>query len=270
MDRANQTIWQNSFYTEKAIEMIDEIERGKSFLSHHRPSMGSWGESLLRNALCKILPERIKVTQGFICKSFEDKGISSECPQCDIILYNSNYEPLSFGEISIVSYKAVFAVIEVKTSIKRASFERTIKNFEKLYSKYGVKCMYLFIFNGCRPQTIEKYFYPLLDMSIGEYTIGEPKYDYGNFNELPHGIISLRENYYLRKDYVVTERDMIGYAAYEISYHTKELKTSVVSCLQLFLADLFHKLGNEILYKDDDNQVLDTLERKYAFGLFNM
>lgn len=54
------------YYRSKAECLLTQINEGREFLSHHKPSLGFWGEHLLRGFLRENLPNDVKVTQGFV------------------------------------------------------------------------------------------------------------------------------------------------------------------------------------------------------------
>lgn len=54
------------YYRSKAECLLTQINDGREFLSHHKPSLGFWGEHLLRGFLRENLPNDVKVTQGFV------------------------------------------------------------------------------------------------------------------------------------------------------------------------------------------------------------
>lgn len=44
------------YYRSKAKCLLTQINDGREFLSHHKPSLGFWGEHLLRGFLRENLP----------------------------------------------------------------------------------------------------------------------------------------------------------------------------------------------------------------------
>ena len=54
------------YYRSKAECLLTQINDGREFLSHHKPSLGFLGEHLLRGFLRENLPNDVKVTQGFV------------------------------------------------------------------------------------------------------------------------------------------------------------------------------------------------------------
>ena len=106
---SNYTI---EYYRLKAECLLTQINDGREFLSHHKPSLGFWGEHLLRGFLRENLPNDVKVTQGFVTLDEDFDSIRQKLfylihkkednvervfsdpisPQCDIILYRDKVE----------------------------------------------------------------------------------------------------------------------------------------------------------------------------------
>lgn len=267
---------------------MTQINDGREFLSHHKPSLGFWGEHLLRGFLRENLPNDVKVTQGFVTldEDFDSirqklyfltnkKEDDTECvfsdsisPQCDIILYRNNVVK-SFGEIDIVNAKDVVCVIEVKCSIGRKSFERTNEVFKSL-QLIGVDKKYLFIYNSPLLGTLKSYFFSKQSAEKQDdfVVIDDTNmiYDHGIEAYLPSAIIGVNQNYILCQDYVVDGRDQFGYIAYRL---TKE-KASL-SCLQLFLSSLYQNIEEgEVVSNKPFNMEFDGMTSEYSFGLYDL
>lgn len=276
------------YYRSKAECLLTQINDGREFLSHHKPSLGFGGEHLLRGFLRENLPNDVKVTQGFVTLDEDFDSIrqklyfltnkkeddveyvfsDSISPQCDIILYRNNVVK-SFGEIDIVNAKDVVCVIEVKCSIGRKSFERTNEIFKRL-QLMGVDKKYLFIYNSPLLGTLKSYFFPKQSAEKQDdfVVIDDTNmiYDHGIEAYLPSGIIGVNQNYILCQDYVVDGRDQFGYIAYRL---TKE-KTSL-SCLQLFLSSLYQNIEEgEVVSKKPFNMEFDGMTSDYSFGLYDL
>lgn len=276
------------YYRSKAECLLTQINDGREFLSHHKPSLGFWGEHLLRGFLRENLPNDVKVTQGFVTLDEDFDSIrlklyfltnkkeddveyvfsDSISPQCDIILYRNNVVK-SFGEIDIVNAKDVVCVIEVKCSIERKSFERTNEIFKRL-QLMGVDKKYLFIYNSPLLGTLKSYFFPKQSAEKQDdfVVIDDTNmiYDHGIEAYLPSGIIGVNQNYILCQDYVVDGRDQFGYIAYRL---TKE-KASL-SCLQLFLSSLYQNIEEgEVVSKKPFNMEFDGMTSDYSFGLYDL
>lgn len=276
------------YYRSKAECLLTQINDGREFFSHHKPSLGFWGEHLLRGFLRENLPNDIKVTQGFVTLDEDFDSIrqklyflknrkeddveyvfsDSISPQCDIILYRNNVVK-SFGEIDVVNAKDVVCVIEVKCSIGRKSFERTNEVFKRL-QLMGVDKKYLFIYNSPLLDTMKSYFFPKQSAEKQDAFVvidgTNMIYDHGIEAYLPSAIIGVNQNYILCQDYVIDGQDQFGYIAYRL---TKE-KTSL-SCLQLFLSSLYQNIEEgEVVSKKPFNMEFDGMTSDYSFGLYDL
>ena len=274
------------YYRSKAECLLTQINDGREFLSHHKPSLGFWGEHLLRGFLRENLPNDVKVTQGFVTldEDFDSirqklyymihhKEDNVDCvfsdpisPQCDIILYRNNVVK-SFGEIDVVNAKDVVCVIEVKCSINRKGFKDVLSNFKRL-SAMGIQNKYIFIYNAPKYDTLMSYFYPKQDKMNDEVIVDDGAnalYDHGDEAYLPSAIIGVNRDYLLCQDLIIGEPDKYGYVAYRL---TKEKAN--LSCLQLFLSSLF-----QIIEEEDDiskkpfEMDFDNMICEYSFGLYN-
>lgn len=265
---------------------MTQINDGREFLSHHKPSLGFWGEHLLRGFLRENLPNDVNVTQGFVTLDEDFDSIRQKLfylihkkednvervfsdpisPQCDIILYRDKVVK-SFGEIDIVNAKDVVCVIEVKCSINRKGFKDVLSNFKRL-SAMGVQYKYIFIYNAPKYGTLTSYFYPKQDKMNDEVIVDDGAnalYDHGDEAYLPSAIIGVNRDYLLCQDLIIGEPDKYGYVAYRL---TKEKAN--LSCLQLFLSSLF-----QIIEEEDDiskkpfEMDFDNMICEYSFGLYN-
>ena len=280
--------YDNDIFRLKAVSLLRQIEEAKEFLSCHKPSLGFWGEHILRGFLRENLPNDVKVTQGFVTLDEDFDSIRQKLycmihqkednverdfsdlisPQCDIILYK-NKVVKSFGEIDLVNAKDVVCVIEVKCSIGRKSFERTNEVFKRL-QLMGVGKKYLFIYNSPLLGTLKSYFFPKQSAEKQETFVvldgTNMIYDHGIEAYLPSAIIGVNQNYILCKDYVIGGRDQFGYIAYRL---TKE-KASL-SCLQLFLSSLYQNIEEgEVVSKKPFNMEFDGITSDYSFGLYDL
>ena len=279
--------YDNDIFRLKAVSLLRQIEEAKEFLSCHKPSLGFWGEHLLRGFLRENLPNDVKVTQGFVTldEDFDSirqklyymihhKEDNVDCvfsdpisPQCDIILYRNNVVK-SFGEIDIVNAKDVVCVIEVKCSINRKGFKDVLSNFKRL-SAMGIQNKYIFIYNAPKYDTLMLYFYPKQDKKNDEVIVDDGAnalYDHGDEAYLPLAIIGVNQDYALCQDYIIGERDLFGYIAYRL---TKE--NASLSCLQLFLSFLCQNIeGKKIVTKKPFEMKFDGMACDYRFGLYDL
>ncbi len=274
------------YYRSKAECLLTQINDGREFLSHHKPSLGFWGEHLLRGFLCENLPNDVKVTQGFVTLDEDFDSIrqklyfltnkkeddveyvfsDSISPQCDIILYRNNVVK-SFSEIDVVNAKDVVCVIEVKCSINRKGFKDVLSKFKRL-SEMGVQNKYIFIYNAPKYDTLMSYFYPKQDKMNDEVIVDDGAnalYDHGDETYLPSVIIGVNRDYLLCQDFVAGGPDKFGYVAYRL---TKEKAN--LSCLQLFLSSLFQVIeGGDDISKKPFEMDFDDMICDYSFGLYN-
>lgn len=203
----------NEFYRLKAEELLFRWKQIKSLSPNHNLSIGLFAENILRHFLREVLPKKAVVTQGIISHN----GRLSN--QCDIIIYNGlEYAPIyTFSDFDIVPSESVYCVIEVKSSISRKTFTKTLSDFEKL-TQLNVHRKYLFIFNSCQLSTFEQYFHIIrnpvyrgLPQDVS-YIVNGPSYDHDSFGDLPDAIISLNQKFFLQKAFC--SEDTMGYHAY--------------------------------------------------------
>ena len=278
--------YDNDIFRLKAVSLLRQIEKAKEFLSCHKPSLGFWGEHILRGFLRENLPNDVKVTQGFVTLDEDFDSIRQKLycmihqkednverdfsdlisPQCDIILYRNNVVK-SFKEIDIVNAKDVVCVIEVKCSINRKGFKDVQSNFKRL-SAMGVQNKYIFIYNAPKYATLMSYFYPKQDKMNDEVIVDDGAnalYDHGDEAYLPSAIIGVNRDYLLGQDLIIGEPDKFGYVAYRL---TKE--NANLSCLQLFLSSLFQIVeGEDDISKKPFEVDFDDMICDYSFGLYN-
>lgn len=226
---------ENDYYRFKAEELVIRLKQIKSVVLKHNLTIGQIAEAILRTFLKEILPQKVKIVQGFICK---DNQIST---QCDIIIYDClNYSPLyMWDDLVVIESKAVIAVIEVKVSLREKEFVKTMKDFE-LLRVLGVTNKFLFIYNAPLIKTLKYYFFSQpIDINDDPIFADSSKYDYDNFENLPDAIIGLSRTYFLQKGYIDTGRDMLGYHSFVwIDEESKE-----ISCLEEFISVLLNIIG---------------------------
>src|SRR5713101_7162440 len=92
--------------------------------NRHQPAKGSYREALLRRLLRRVLPDRFRVSTGFIYRWADDPS-----RQLDVLVWDAQrYSALlEEGELAILTPESVAAIIEVKsvfsTSELRDGFE---------------------------------------------------------------------------------------------------------------------------------------------------
>ena len=227
-----KTIKHNELLRLQLTALLNNLEQARQMIPNHMPSFGSVAESILRNYLDSFLPQKVSICQGFV----ECNGEVSN--QCDIILYNSNdYAPIYFyGDIKIISHKAVYAVIEVKTGIDCKRFGEVLHSFDRL-TRFGIQNKFLFIYEGCSIKTLKKYFFSKHSPHYGKVL------DKDDFESLPNAIISLKHDYYLAKDHVQTDNDdSFGYMA----YYSIDSSNKAIACLNAFTEKVFSIVTPEL------------------------
>lgn len=249
----------NDEYRVKAHTLFGILLESYEFLKQHKPSLGNFGEHILRDFLSKILPHDIGVTQGFVQGM---NGVSS--PQCDIIIYKKTTDAIvkKFGDIYIISSKDVLSTIEVKTRIQRKTFRSSVKAFKKL-ANMGCCNNYIFVYNAISPQALCSYFYPKINDNIK----GNEIYNHGDQYHLPIAICNLQSNYYLCQDYVINERDEYGYIAYQLKDDVSE-----ISCLQIFIGTLINLCHSNDTDKNEVSGDIDIKDLRilYSHGLWQL
>ncbi len=242
----------NEFYRLKAQEFLNKLSQAQLLISHN-PSRGYVGEEILRDFLSTSLPSCAKVTQGFVING------NSISPQCDIIIYdNINYAPIySFGSVDLIPIESVYCVIEVKTNINRASFNKVIADFKRL-NDMGVPNKALFLYKCCSPQTIESYFFPKQTQEIELSFSNEDKllYDIDDYHALPDIVVSLEPDIYYEKGQFQDENnDYYGYNYYK----TKDKANKYISCLQKTLCYILEEISPEknVVFKQALNSQKD-------------
>lgn len=129
----------NRNYDELAEELLRRLDDLKRF-TKHSPSIGFHREEILRETLRTMLAERFQVCSGF---SFADEeNVSSEG---DILIIDTTVPapyPILFqtGGHCVVEPRALLCVIQVKTSLTKASFRNAIENlasFRRVAEKAG-------------------------------------------------------------------------------------------------------------------------------------
>lgn len=257
---------QTEYYRLYAEELHNELLQIKQFVHTHNLTIGQFAEDLLRDLLEKLLPKKVSISQGFIV----GRGLCSH--QCDILIYDShNFAPLfKTNSLVVLPAKSVFAVIEVKTSIGKRQFLKTLKDFSLLH-QLGIPNKYLFIYNACSVKALKTYFFSDENSNKNNKMTQDEVYpgvgcDQDDFEELPDVIVGLKpqKEFILRKNYVVTDsRDMMGYES--LIFNDK--KNRPISCLQEFVEIILSKLDDTNMDIDEIGESLNNYE---AIPLFDM
>lgn len=87
---------------------------------------GEWKESVIRQILRRNLPRTVEVGRGFVVTA------AASSSQIDVLVYDAS-KPVLFrdGDLAFVTPDAVYGLVEVKTSLDPASFEKTLKKLCK-------------------------------------------------------------------------------------------------------------------------------------------
>lgn len=207
-------------------ELHSKIAQAKVYITRHNPTTGALAEAVLRQFLKEHLPGAISVEQGFIVDTAG--GLSK---QCDILIYDSQwYAPFyRAGGVVVVPVEAVIAIIEVKTSINRASFHDVIRYF-KSFENLALKAKtYLFMFNAPTLETVSRHFHTY--KHPGDYQ----EFDHDTFYFLPDEITGLDHSYHLQKGSVIHDRDAIGY----LSYFYQDYEGTEINALERFFLSVY-------------------------------
>lgn len=146
----NKNIAKEEIYRGLSYRLLQSLNKARSYLKIHKPSLGAYGEHLLRDLLKKVVPGEYGICQGFIMK--HDEEIKSN--QCDIIIYKKGQALIkSFGDIKFVSVNSVKAIIEVKSSITEHTFHTTLRACERLQNM-GVAFTILFVYGKLTAKNI--------------------------------------------------------------------------------------------------------------------
>lgn len=218
----------DNYYKFISEELLNKLNQIKCFVKKHNLTIGILTEEILRNFLTDYLPKSISVSQGFII--YSDGNLSK---QCDIIIYDSmNYAvKYKINDIVIVPFDCVISIIEVKTTITKSIFHKTIAYFEALIIPENAKKI-LFIYNSCEVTKIKDYF-----MTYHK-NINYKYYDHDTFQLLPDEIIGLNKSFVLKKEYVIIDRDCKGYN----SYFFENKKGNDVCSLELFYESIYSQV----------------------------
>lgn len=253
-----------TYFQVAAEEFSGRLAQVRSFIKKHNPTIGALTEEVVRDFLRRHLPGGVEVQQGFILS--DDGEIS---PQCDVLIYDRDaYAPLySINDIVVIPARAVIAVVEVKTTINKSIFHKTIDYFKKLADVAPSISTYLFIFDSRSIADISKYLHSY--EHPGDYQL----WDHDTYPQLPGEIIGIDETFHLKIALTVLEADRIGYASYFFQDH----EGSDIHALQTFLLSLYHKVeqylsqSRGVIFKDDRSDYFSMRSSQYLeIELFDM
>lgn len=211
-------------------ELVLQLNQVKTFIKNHNPTIGILTEEILRSFLRTYLPKGVSVEQGFILNT---KGNLSK--QCDILIYDSqHYAPFyRINDIVVIPADSVIAIVEVKTTVTKQIFHEVI-NYFKAFSEISEFKIHkhLFIYKSPTVDRLQAYF--LNYKHSGDYQ----HFDHDTFYALPDTITGINSSYHLRRDYVVFEKDKMGY----LSYNYENEKNLEISSLELFYSILYEQI----------------------------
>lgn len=215
-------------------ELFSKILQVKAYITRHNPTTGALAEEVLRQFLKDHLPQVVSVEQGFILD--KDGALSK---QCDILIYDSHwYAPFyRVGGLVVIPAEAVIAIIEVKTSITKRTFNEVLSYFASFEALDLKAKTYLFMFIAPKLGALRRFFqtYP----HPGDYK----QFDHDTFHFLPDEITGLDQSYYLKKSYVIHDADAVGY----LSHFFEDLKGTPINALEQFFLSLYSHIETYIM-----------------------
>jgi len=123
--------------------LVDEIEKFKTSFSKlskdiftgtqkeliHPGELGMYRESVTREFLKCITPQKLKIEQGFLINSFDEVST-----QCDIVIYDPQYTPLLKNKELQRFYpvETVAAVGEIKSTMSFPQFKAALIKLSKI------------------------------------------------------------------------------------------------------------------------------------------
>ena len=253
-----------TYFLVAADEFSGRLAQVRSFIKRHNPTIGALTEEVVRDFLRRHLPGGVEVQQGFI---LSEKGEIS--PQCDVIIYDRDaYAPVySINDIVVIPARAVLAVVEVKTTINKSIFHKTIDYFKKLSDVAPAISTYLFIFDSKSTVDINDYLRSYVHP--GDYQL----WDHDTYPQLPGEIIGIDKTFHLKIAPTVLETDRIGYA----SWFLKDHEGSEIHALQTFLLSLYRQVecylseSRGVTIKDDRADYFSMERSQYLeIELFDM
>ncbi len=244
-------------------ELLSKLAQVKSYITKHNPTIGVLTEEIIRDFLKTHLPKLVSIEQGFILNK---NGNLSR--QCDILIYDSqSYAPFfRINNIVVVPAESVLAVIEIKTTINKQIFHGVIDYFKSFDYLENART-YLFIFNSSTIDKIDSYFHSY--KHEGDYQF----FDHDTFQLLPDEITGINESFHLKKDYVILDRDTIGYS----SWFYEDSEGLDINALQQFYLSLYSLVESyiesnfkKIKIENRSNYYKMKLKSILAIELFDM
>ena len=94
----------------------------------HAGEYGMYRESVVRDFLSFIVPQRLAISNGFLMSGMDD--IST---QCDVVIFDSKMTPLFQGadKHRFFPVESVYCIGEVKSNLSRANFQEAINKLAR-------------------------------------------------------------------------------------------------------------------------------------------
>jgi hypothetical protein len=137
----------------------------------------------------------------------------------------------------------------VKTTVTKQIFHQVIdyfKSFTDVLQPTTGK--HLFIYNAPKVDRLNEYFHSYTH--LGEYQL----FDHDTFYELPMTITGINNSFHLRRDYVVFERDAMGY----LSYNYENESNLDISSLELFYSNIYAEVSQYLSQKIDESHQITS------------
>jgi hypothetical protein len=106
-------------------ELLSATDRIHFFIGErHQPTKGGYREALLRRLLRRVLPDRFRVSTGFIYRWNEPPS-----RQLDVVIWDAQNHSalLEEGEFAILTAESVAAVVEVKSILSAAEMRASLE-----------------------------------------------------------------------------------------------------------------------------------------------
>lgn len=120
------------FHKTTTKELLAIKDRVRHLINHWGED-GKYQEAVLKSVIERFLPEKYRLTSGFVIKQTHTAGEHEASNQIDIIVYNRDY-PVLFreGDFAIVTADSVEAIIEVKANLRNQGPEKVIRKANEI------------------------------------------------------------------------------------------------------------------------------------------
>jgi hypothetical protein len=149
----------NRYYETIAEEIKSKVGRLNAF-TKHGPSIGSYHEQILKDAIFEILPKRFSVKSGIIVD--DENRVSN---QQDIIIVDENLANTYLfkdGDFAVVHFSSVVFTVEVKTTLNKLNFIDAMNNCSSVTKLGGANQIrtsaFFFYCNKINTARIEKWY----------------------------------------------------------------------------------------------------------------